>query len=496
MKAKTLSVILAAAALPAVFCAPLRAQENETPNGRLGAGTRPESGALPEKRVSSIRMKNVTLEKFLSVVSRQTGVSFTIDRDLADTHVTVFLRASSLREVMELLWKTKDVDFIASGPGNNYRVARSTTVFKAFPPLIRKDIEDPLFQRVVKGIRVKEAPLATFLDIVSAKSKVNFVLTEGVQNIRITNFIRSTTLADVLLFLRGEGVSYSRVGNTNTFVLRRIEKPENDDFVRAEKAFRDARYDEAAALYKEIAGQYPDSELADYALLKAAVNYDWIAARDNSPAALKEEEALLRRLIRDYPKSQRLGDAYLYLGQIYSGYGGVKTGVDCEKAVKFYESAIQSTYRDWVKAQAIGRMAQCYELAGKKEKAADLYAEIQEKYPGTETAKELRGRAGEKDPILETGAILEEKGLYELAIGIYSSRWEGSTEASVRTAELRIGICQAAMKRTDEAIKTLDAYLAKYRPAPGDEVYSQIAEALEKAGRPGEARKYREIAEP
>ncbi len=483
--------MLGAALLPAAFAAAARAQENETPNGRLTGGARPGGEDLLERRLSSIRVKGATLEDFLSIVSSQTGVSFTLAPGLADSHVTVFLRDSSLGDVMALLKATKRLEFRRYAAGDSYRVSRIAAPFGNFPPLTRKEIESPLLQRVVEGVRVKEAPLVTFLDIVSAKAKVNFVVTEDTREIRVTTFIRNTTVADILLFLRGKGISYSLIGKTNTFVLRGMTKPADDDFVKAEEAFKDARYEEAAGLYKKIAQQYPDSELADYSLLKAAVNYDWIAARDNAPEALKEEEALLRLLINEYPRSQRLGDAYLYLGQIYSGYGGVKTQADCEKAVQLYESAIQNTYRDWVKAQASGRIAQCYELAGKKEKAAAMYAEIQEKYPGTEAARELRGRAGEQDPLLSSGAVLEGKGLYKLAIDIYQSRWDGSTEASLRKAELRIGICQAAMKDTGDAVKTFDAYLEKYKPAPGDEAYSQMVEALEKAGKEDAAKKYR-----
>lgn len=386
MKKKILYAMLAAILLPFALFTPGRAQENETPSGRV-SGDAAIGGDL-EKRVSSIRMKGVSLAQFLSVVSSQTGVSFTIADDIADSQVTVFLRKSSLGEVIELLKKTKDLEFRSSGASRIYRVSRSTTPFEAFAPLTRNDIENPLLQRVVAGVRLKEAPLNVFLEVVSAKAKVNFMVVDNAQDIRITTFIDKTTVADILLFLRGKGLSYSRVGDSSTFVIRRLERS-TDSFVKAEAAFRDAKYEEAVRLYKKVAEQYPDSEMADYALLKAAVSYDWIAARDNAPAALKEEEKLLRRLIKDYPKSQRLGDAYLYLGQIYSGYGGAKTQVDCGKAIELYGSAIKNTYRDWVKAQAAVRTGQCYEVLGDKAKAAALYETASKDYPDEEIVKSI-----------------------------------------------------------------------------------------------------------
>ena len=130
--------------------------------------------------------------------------------------------------------------------------------------------------------------------------------------------------------------------------------------------------------------------------------------------SLRRREAL-NRLIKDYPKSPRLGDAYLYLGQIYSGYGGAKTPVDCAKAIKFYELAVKNTYRGWVKAQAGGRMAQCYELAGNKEKPQPVR---NSRSIGNRRREELRGRVGESDPLPATGAVLEEQGNYKLAIDI------------------------------------------------------------------------------
>lgn len=440
MKLKLLFALMTAAAL----VAPLTAQENETPNGRITAAVQPGGTKALEKRVT-VRLKGAKLGLLLSLLSERTGLSFSLGEDLADLQVTVFIRNSPASEILELLTKSKDMEFHRSGNTDNFRVSRSTVPFAGFPPLTRKDSEDPFLQSMV-NLRLKEAPLTTFLDIVSEQAKVNFVLVGEAQNIPITTVMTKTTVVDILLFLRTKGFSYSRIGGSNTFVVRALEGA-SDNFVKAEKAFKDAKYEEAARLYVELAEKFPDSELADYALLKAAINFDWIAARDNEPSFLRDEERLLNRLIKDYPKSPRLGDAYLYLGQIYSGYGGVKTPVDCAKAIKFYDLAVKKTYRDWVKAQASGRMAQCYELAGDKKKAADIYAEIAEKYPDTPIAKELRGRAGDGDTLLDTGAALEAQGEYKLAIEVYKRVAEkGSSPEAVRKAELRIAICHTVLK--------------------------------------------------
>lgn len=402
MKTKTLfAMLITVMQLPAL-CAPAFAQENETPNGRLAGGALSGEDRMTKKSLT-IRLKGSTFDTLLSLISDKTGFNFTVhDPELAGKKVTIFMRNTSPAEIMELLTKSKDIEFQRLGHGDNFAVLKSTAPFSGFPPLTRKDIEDPLLQRVTGAIRLRNAPLTTFLDIVSAQAKVNFLVAGGAEDIIITTYLTKITVVDVLQFLKTKGLAYSRVGDTNTFVVRSLGAATNK-FAEAEKAFDDKDYERTIAIYKEFLDASPDSEMADNALLKMAISYDWIAARDSDASALKEEEKLLNRLIADYPKSARLGDAYLYLGQIYSGYGGVKTAaIDCPKAIKFYDLAIKNSYRDWVKAQAGIRLGQCYELAGDKPKALAAYTEAAIKYPNEEIVKSIRPLIdGQKDLLYE-----------------------------------------------------------------------------------------------
>ena len=76
--------------------------------------------------------------------------------------------------------------------------------------------------RKIGPIRLKGAPLATFLDIVSAQSKVNFIVTEGVEAKTITVFLRKTTVREALeLLLRVKGLTYQRIGKSNTYVVQK-----------------------------------------------------------------------------------------------------------------------------------------------------------------------------------------------------------------------------------------------------------------------------------
>ncbi|HAH30919.1 MAG TPA: hypothetical protein DCL44_01245 [Elusimicrobia bacterium] len=77
-------------------------------------------------------------------------------------------------------------------------------------------------ERKIGPIRLKGAPLSTFLDVVSAQSKVNFIITEGLEAKTITVFLRKTTVREALeLLLRVKGLTYQRIGKSNTYVVQK-----------------------------------------------------------------------------------------------------------------------------------------------------------------------------------------------------------------------------------------------------------------------------------
>ncbi|MBI5210548.1 MAG: hypothetical protein HY927_11310 [Elusimicrobia bacterium] len=77
---------------------------------------------------------------------------------------------------------------------------------------------NPLETRVT--VRVKGAPLATFLDTISAQSKVNFIITEGLETKAITAFLQNVTVREALqILLEIKGLTYQQIGKSNTFVI-------------------------------------------------------------------------------------------------------------------------------------------------------------------------------------------------------------------------------------------------------------------------------------
>ncbi|MBI3553308.1 MAG: hypothetical protein HY077_12505 [Elusimicrobia bacterium] len=76
----------------------------------------------------------------------------------------------------------------------------------------------PLDARVT--VRVKGAPLATFLDTISAQAKINFIITEGLEAKRVTAFLQNVTVREALqVLLEIKGLSYQQIGKSNTYIV-------------------------------------------------------------------------------------------------------------------------------------------------------------------------------------------------------------------------------------------------------------------------------------
>jgi len=81
----------------------------------------------------------------------------------------------------------------------------------------------PLDTRVT--VRVKGVPLATFLDTISAQAKVNFIITEGLEQKRVTAFLQNVTVREALqVLLEIKGLTYTEIGKSNTYVVTQRSK--------------------------------------------------------------------------------------------------------------------------------------------------------------------------------------------------------------------------------------------------------------------------------
>ena len=108
------------------------------------------------------------------------------------------------------------------------RSVQSVQIGAAPAPVEAVPVETtPLETRVT--VRVKGVPLATFLDTISAQAKINFIITEGLEEKRVTAFLQNVTVRDALqVLLEIKGLTYQRIGKTNTYVVtQRSKQAEN-----------------------------------------------------------------------------------------------------------------------------------------------------------------------------------------------------------------------------------------------------------------------------
>lgn len=78
----------------------------------------------------------------------------------------------------------------------------------------------PLDARVT--VQVKDAPLTTFLDTMSAQAKVNFILTEGFEDKRVSLDVKDVAMSAALRsILEPAGLAYRRLGQGRTYLIAR-----------------------------------------------------------------------------------------------------------------------------------------------------------------------------------------------------------------------------------------------------------------------------------
>lgn len=90
-------------------------------------------------------------------------------------------------------------------------------------------IESPLYEEAetispldkkIGPIRLKDASLTSFLDIISNQSGVNFIVSDDVVAKKITVFLKRTTVREALeILLRVKGLTYQRIGKSNTYII-------------------------------------------------------------------------------------------------------------------------------------------------------------------------------------------------------------------------------------------------------------------------------------
>jgi len=166
----------------------------------------------------------LTLEQLLFPVA---GL-FAQDAPAADKNFAQDLQGPSGEEGGPILESSQEADAppptsMPQGqvPGSPIESVQISGAAKDAPMYEEAESASPL-DRKIGPIRLKGAPLSTFLDVVSAQSKVNFIITEGLEAKTITVFLRKTTVREALeLLLRVKGLTYQRIGKSQTYVVQK-----------------------------------------------------------------------------------------------------------------------------------------------------------------------------------------------------------------------------------------------------------------------------------
>lgn len=96
---------------------------------------------------------------------------------------------------------------------------------------VRDEVPSPIAPRSALEarvtVRVKGASLADYLDSISAQSKVNFILGEGLEEKKVTAFLRDVTVREALeVLLELKGLTYLRIGKSDSYVIMKRSEEE------------------------------------------------------------------------------------------------------------------------------------------------------------------------------------------------------------------------------------------------------------------------------
>lgn len=219
---------------------------------------------------------------------------------------------------------------------------------------------------------------------------------------------------------------------------------------QASHHFKAERYRRALAEYRAVVANHPRSREAPHAQLMVGVCYGWLAGALRDRALLLKEAHAYRELIRRYPKSMRVADANLYLAQIHSGHVTLPgTKVDCARAIPLYRKAMAASRRRWIKAQALGRIGQCYAHDGKHSRALASYREVIRRFDGTPWSIEVK---------LLAGTVLFSQKRFAAALRMFTGyRAQSRNARSAATTLLMLGLTNGWLAAKHQKFQLLQA---------------------------------------
>jgi type II secretory pathway component GspD/PulD (secretin) len=159
----------------------------------LQAGPTPSAAPWLDTHVT-IDVRQAPLGTFLDTLSAQAKVNFILAGGVENKKVTAFLHDVTVRDALDVLREARGIGYRQLAHTNTFIVAPKDSSEINNPLVIEGGKE--LDQRVT--VRVKDAPIDQFLDTISAQTKMNFILDEDLEDMKVTAFLQNVTVREAL----------------------------------------------------------------------------------------------------------------------------------------------------------------------------------------------------------------------------------------------------------------------------------------------------------
>ena len=177
----------------------------------------PAATAAPglDSRVN-VSVRQAPLSSFLDTISAQAKINFIIGEGLGDEKVTAFLHDVTVEDALAVLKEVKGIDYRRLGEGRTILVAAKDSPLLSQVTTIEGGKE--LDTRV--SVRLKHAPLDQFISTLSAQTKINFVLADGLEKITVTAFLQNVTAREAIeIVLAVKGLTCRRLEEQKTYLF-------------------------------------------------------------------------------------------------------------------------------------------------------------------------------------------------------------------------------------------------------------------------------------
>lgn len=164
----------------------------------------------------TVDVRQAPLSTFLDTISAQAKVNFILAGGIEEKKVTAFLHDMSVRDVLDSLRDGRGIGYRQLARTNTFIVAPKDSPEINHPVVIEGGKE--LDQRVT--VRVKDASFDQFLDTLSAQTKMNFIVGEGLDDLKVTAFLQNVTAREALeVVMTIKGLSCKRLENRDAYMM-------------------------------------------------------------------------------------------------------------------------------------------------------------------------------------------------------------------------------------------------------------------------------------